>query len=111
MSQSENLEMFNVLPMDNPDAAKKKKKSSNILQDNLAQLMSERKVEMADIHKATGIPYPTLCDWCFGTVETQRLDDNIKKLAQFFNVTIDYLAFGIGDDSPAYGKFEDKKEA
>lgn len=106
---SEQRKMFeHELPIDNPDGAKRVK-SPNILQEILAELMSARGVEMADIHKATGIPYPTLCDWAFGKVQTQKLDRNILKLAQYFNVSIEYLGFGIGDDSAPFEKFKNDK--
>lgn len=75
----------------------------NCLQDMLLELMNDRKVEPKHIHEATGIPYSTLSEWYLGRVKVQALDGNILALAKFFNVSIHYLAFGVGDDGPAFG--------
>jgi len=107
--RTEQTPMFEELPTDNPDGSKKKR-SPNILQEILSELMNSRGVEMADIHKATGVPYPTLCDWCFGNVQTQKLDRNILKLAQFFNVSIEYLVYGIGSDTDPFERFSQGEE-
>jgi hypothetical protein len=64
--------------------------------------MERDKVELADIQKATGIKWGTLYGWYKGDVGSQLLDFNIYKLAKFFNVSIHYLAFGIGDDSDVF---------
>ncbi len=75
----------------------------NCLAEMLRELMDERRVEPKHIHEATGIPYSTLSEWYLGKVKVQALDGNILALARFFNVSIHYLAFGIGDDDPAFG--------
>lgn len=94
------LPLIENIPMDNPDG--KKKKKVNALQDILIELMEDREVELTDIQKATKIPWGTLMGWYTGEVKAQLLDENILKLAQFFNVHIHYLAYGIGDDGPAF---------
>lgn len=88
--------MFADLPMDNPSAAVK---PVNCLQDMFIELINERRVELADIQKGTGIPWSTLHGWYIGDVKSQMLDKNVLKLAQFFNVSLEYLAFGIGPES------------
>lgn len=75
----------------------------NCLQDMLLELMDERNVEPVDIHMHTGIPWTTLMEWVYGSVKCQMLDGKILDLARFFNVSIQYLAFGIGDDDPVFG--------
>lgn len=91
------------LPATDPSKARPK---VNQLQEILAELMSERKIEAAEIQKATGIPWGTLQGWIKGDVGAQILDENILKLSKFFNVSIHYLAFGIGDDGPAFNTEE-----
>lgn len=79
--------------------ARRKKMSSVVcLSDILLELMNERRVEAADIHKATGIPYSTLTGYIKNHVKAPLLDGNILALSKFFNCSINYLAFGIGEE-------------
>jgi hypothetical protein len=85
--------MFADLPQ--TDEPKKKRISINILQENLLKLMERDKVSLADIQKATGIAWSSLYGYYKGEVTAQLLDINIKELADYFDVSIDFLAFGI----------------
>lgn len=96
------IPLINDLPMDNPEALKKPQEPENCLQDMLLELMDERSIRPSEIQKATGIPWGTLQGWIMGDVKTQKLDRNIFKLAKFFNVSIHYLGFGVGDDDPVF---------
>ena len=88
------IPMFEELPMDNPEALKKKRKAfNNILYGQINRLMNHLKIEMVEIHKATGTPFPTLSGWINGNVEAQMLDSSIKQVANFFGVSVDYLAY------------------
>jgi transcriptional regulator with XRE-family HTH domain len=73
---------------------KKKKEFENMLVIQLNRLMTYKRVEAKDLHKATGISHPTLSDWINGKVEAQMLDQSIKKIARFFGVSVDFLAYG-----------------
>jgi response regulator of citrate/malate metabolism len=64
------------------------KEGCNCLSEILLELMNERKIEAADIHKATGISHSTLHDYINFKTKTQRLDGNI--------------AFGIGEPDPVF---------
>jgi hypothetical protein len=86
------------------DPAKPKKEKVNCLQDMMIEIMNERKIELAEIQRETGIPWGTLYAWYSGEVSAQLLDRNILKLAQFFNVSIHYLGFGIGEDENVFEK-------
>lgn len=77
-----------------------KKIRVNCLQEMLAELMTRDGVELVDVQKATGIPWGTLHSWAVESVSCQKLDINILQLARFFNVSINYLAFGVGTDAP-----------
>lgn len=104
----ETIPMFDYLPQtDEP----KKTPSVNCLQEILNELMDVNKVEAADIHRATGIAYTTIHDWIHGNVRAQLADRNLLKLAQYFNVSLEYLCFGIGDSVPVFEKFKDEFSA
>jgi DNA-binding Xre family transcriptional regulator len=76
-------------------AAKKKLKTfQNALQEQLHRLMNYKRIEAADIHKSTGIAHSTLSEWINGKVGVQLLDDNIKKLARYFDCSIDFMVYG-----------------
>jgi hypothetical protein len=94
--ECETLPLFDEpLPMDNPDALKKKKKQyQNIMSVQINRLMNHFKVDATPISKATGIPESTLHGWINFIVRTQDLDSNVKAVANYFGVSIDYFAFG-----------------
>lgn len=73
----------------------KRKAFQNELFNQLTRLMSHFRHENADIHHGTGICYQTLTDWTKGKVQTQLLDENIKLLASFYGVSLDYLCFKV----------------
>jgi transcriptional regulator with XRE-family HTH domain len=75
------------------------------ISDMILELMDSRNVSFEEILKQTGIPHPTLNDWIKGKT-TPLTGRNLLKLAQFFNVHIHYLCFGIGTDEPAFNNFE-----
>lgn len=92
----ENLSLF--LPEELPETDTPKRKSkdfTNALAEQLKRIMALKGTTISDIHKATRVPYSTLSEWVGGKNETQRLDDNIKKLARFFGVSVDFLTFAI----------------
>jgi hypothetical protein len=75
-------------------ATKKKKDFENDLSVQMYRLQEFRRVSLADIERATSIPISTLYEWSSRKVTVQMLDDNIKKLARFFDCSIDFLVFG-----------------
>lgn len=120
----ETVPMFADLPVyqDDLDRIKAKKKRVNALQEMLIELMNgdldengklvpggRKPTSLADVQKGTNIAWGTLHGWYKGDVSAQLADENLLKLAQFFNVSLEYLCFGIGDDSKAFEKFEPVK--
>ena len=89
----------------------KKKPKVNCLQDRLLELMNERKLTDADIVRETKIPWSTWHGWITGDVSTQLADENLKKIFTFFNVHLEYLLYGIGDDSPAFEVMKNDESA
>lgn len=102
---TENLPMPIELPV--TDEAKKRTKV-NCLQDMLLELMDERKVSLAQIQKETKIPFSTLMGWHDGSVNCQIADKNLLALARFFNVSLEFLVYGIGNGDPAFEQFKDE---
>lgn len=80
------------------DSVAEEPKINNCLQDMLLSLMNDKGCTLADIQKETDIPWGTLYAWYRGEVRAQLLDQNVLTLAKYFNVTLEYLAFGIGED-------------
>lgn len=96
------------LPLDLPETDQKKVKPKvNYMQEILAELMAERKITDAQVVKATGIPWPTWDCWVKCRVGAQMADKNLLNVARFFNVSIEYLCFGIGSDEPTRVDFEE----
>jgi transcriptional regulator with XRE-family HTH domain len=102
--EENNLSLAIELPVTD---TKKEKPRINCLVEMLAEIMSERKLTDAQIVKATGIPFSTWDGWTKGKVNTQLADKNLLKLAQYLNVSLFYLLYGIGDDSPVFDKFDE----
>lgn len=95
MEDKNNLTLVPVEQLPQTDEPKKKVKVSiNILQENLIKLMERDKVELATIQRETGIAWGTFYSWYKSEVSAQLLDLNIKELADFFDVSVDFLAFG-----------------
>lgn len=72
----------------------KVKAFTNMLSVQINRLMNHFQQEAADLHYGTGISHSTLSGWINGEVETQLLDANVKVLARFWGVSVDYLAYG-----------------
>lgn len=100
MNLDSQLPLISDIPMDNPDALKKKKKPkeiNNIICEMLNELLNTRKINLAKVVKDTGIAFTTLDDWANGR-SIPLADENLKKLANYFGVSLEYLCFGIGPD-------------
>ena len=59
-------------------------KAKNIISDNLNQLLHQKNLKKIDIQKATNIPRSTISDYFGG--KTLPSEENVEKLAKFFNV-------------------------
>lgn len=71
----------------------KRKDFQNALSMQLNRFMNYRRIEAADIHRATGISFSTMSEWINNKVACQMLDDNIKKLARYLDCSIDFLVY------------------
>lgn len=93
---SNQLPFFENIPMDNPDGKKKKKKKyGNCIGDVLREILEERKLSIAKIHKDTEIPFPTIDDWS-KSKSVPLTDENLYILKKYLGVSIEYLCYGTG---------------
>lgn len=65
---------------------------ANQLKTNLKRILNSNKITPAQLSRATKIPPQTLNNWLSG--QSPRNLDHVKKVADYFNVTIDYLLYG-----------------
>lgn len=60
--------------------------------DRYTQLLKKNGVTSAYVSRKTGIPQPTFSDWKKGKSAPKL--DKLAKIAQLFNVSVEYLAYG-----------------
>lgn len=53
------------------------------------ELLKKHNITPYRVHKETGVPQSTLSDWKNG--KSIPKIDNMQKIAEYFNVTVDYL--------------------
>lgn len=59
----------------------------------LKKLIQERGITISHVAKSTGVPQQTIHNWLSGT-EPRSLTQ-VKKVADYFDVSLDYICFGI----------------
>jgi len=64
-----------------------------ILAKQLKDLLKQKDVTIAQLARATGISAKTIYQWLNG--QKPRDLNQVKKVADYFGVSIDFLAFGI----------------
>lgn len=64
-----------------------------------AQLLEQRSLKAADVCKGTGLPSSLFSEWKRGKSTPKA--DKMKKIADFFGVSVDYLMTG-EENSPVY---------
>lgn len=57
--------------------------------DVLKKLIDKKSITISELSKETGIPQSTLSEWSNG--REPLFSDNLIKLANYFNVTLEYL--------------------
>jgi transcriptional regulator with XRE-family HTH domain len=78
--------------------------------DILHDLMKERKISGRSLAKELGIPYKTLQEWLGPGARMPRDPEVLKKVSDYFNVSVHYLLFGEEDQRTIIGEFLDKTE-
>lgn len=67
-----------------------------LLKSQLKNLISHRGVTVTSLSKATKVPKQTIHSWMTGA--KPRDFDQVKRVADYFNVTLDFLAYGIRNE-------------
>jgi hypothetical protein len=63
----------------------------------LLSLLNDRRVDLMSVEQSTGVSYSTLWHWVYKG-SRPVLDESVLSVANYFSVSIEYLAFGIGLD-------------
>ena len=66
------------------------------------RLLDEKGLKNADVARATGISNMTLSDWKRGKSVPKA--DKMQKIAEFLNVSVDYLMTGEEKEVPTFSK-------
>lgn len=75
----------------------------------LKKLIQEKGITITGLSRATKVPLQTLHGWLQGS-EPKSLKQ-VKKVADHFNVDLDYLCFGIEPKSQSINDFKDEINA
>ena len=70
-------------------------KGEQVMYEIFAQLLEKYNVTPYKVSKETGVAQTTLSDWKRG--RSTPKSDNMKKIADYFGVTVDYLMAGHDD--------------
>ena len=73
---------------------------------NLKKLINDKDIKVSQLSRATKIPQTTLQNWIQG--HPPKNINQIKAVADYFGVTLDYLCFGISPKTEDL--FESKRE-
>ena len=79
--------------------------------DIFEKLCKQRGVSPYQVSKQTGVSSATLSSWKVGRYTPKQ--DKLQAIADYFNVTLDYLLNGDGDlseDAPSYYMDEDARD-
>lgn len=72
------------------------------------KLMQKKDVNHSDVSKATGISQSSLSDWKSGRYTPKA--DKLKKIADYFGVSVEYLMTGKEEGKDSYYLDNDAKE-
>lgn len=79
-----------------------------LVSEVLFELMEKHGINRQQLADTTGVPYTTLQGWTESA--EPKVQDNLIKIAKFFNVSLEYLCYGIGLDEDDYERLLDEKE-
>lgn len=65
------------------------------LSERLNIAMRRKNAKQADLARVTGVSRPSVHDWVNGTTQNLK-GDNLVKIASFLDVSIEWLAYGVG---------------
>lgn len=77
------------------------------LKVNLKKLLAEKNLKVTQLSRSCGVPLQTLHNWLSG--QPPRNITQVKAVARYFNVTLDFLLFG--ERPVSITDYKDKIEA
>lgn len=80
-----------------------------VLSKNLKRLLNERDMTVAELSRATSIAPQTLNNWLSGQEPRSLLQ--LGKVAKYFSVSVDFLAYGVKDHKSPIQQFHDEINA
>jgi len=79
------------------------------LKEQLSELLLQRHMSAAELSKEIGIPKSTISDWLSGT--SPRNIAHVKKVADYFEVSLDYICFGETSKQNEINEYQDEINA
>lgn len=75
-----------------------RQKSNFIFSQNLRRLMEERRIRLSDLAREVDVPKSTIHSWMYGVQARDLIA--LKKVADYFSMSIDEICFGDTDQKP-----------
>ena len=79
------------------------------LKEQLESLIEEHGINTSKLAKLTGIPNSTISDWLGGS--NPKNITQVKKVANYFNISVDYLCFGEPQRAENINEYKDEINA
>lgn len=99
------MSQISLMPGLEPEEIPKKK---GAFQQVLEGIMKDRGLDTKTIAKDAGIPESTVYAWANGERVHPNCDESLRKLMQYFNIHLETLVFGIGDEEEVFEMHERK---
>ncbi len=81
----------------------------NKLAKRLSTLLRDHDLTYAQLSRATGVPPQTLNNWAAG--QDPRNIEQLKAVAEYFNISVDELCFGIKEQKQSIQDFSEEINA
>lgn len=78
--------------------------------ENLKRLMDDRNISVRDLAKAINVPHKTVQEWPGGNSRMPRNPDHLRKLADYFKVSVHFLLFAEEDSTSLMSQILEKTE-
>ena len=79
------------------------------LKEQLSELMKRNGINSATLSRISGVPKSTISDWLTGS--SPKSIPQVKTVADYFGVTIDYLCFGETQNSNELSEYQNEINA
>jgi transcriptional regulator with XRE-family HTH domain len=79
------------------------------LKEQLTNLLEQRHISASELSKEIDIPKSTISDWLSGT--SPKNISQVKRVADYFDVSLDYLCFGEKKNKTEISEYKDEINA